>query len=288
MWSPLLPGRLGLPFAAHPHAPLPRLVDVAQLFLAVGDLTAGREVGPLDVLEEVLRLQLGIVEHRDGRRADLAQVVGRDVGRHADGNPGAAVDEQLRHLGRQHDRLLGRAVVVGAEVDRPLLDLVEQIHRQRRQARLGVAVGGRRVAVERAEVAVAVDQRDAHRERLRHAHHRFVAGESPCGWNLPSTSPTIGRRLAELGVRVEVQVGVHRVENPPLHRLEAVAHIGERARGDDADRVVQVAPLRLEHQRRVGRRRRIVATAAARARRACGRGHRRRRRPSHWAWRRPR
>ena len=53
-----LAARLGLPFAAHPHAPLPRLVDVAQLFLAVGDLTAGRKVGPLDVLEEVLRLQL--------------------------------------------------------------------------------------------------------------------------------------------------------------------------------------------------------------------------------------
>ncbi len=176
MWSPRLAARLGLPFAAHPHAPLPRLVDVAQLFLAVGDLPAGREVGPLDVLEEVLRLELGIVEHRDGRRADLAQVVGRDVGRHADGDPGAAVDEQLRHLGRQHDRLLGRAVVVGAKVDRPLLDLVEQVHRQRRQARLGVAVRGRRIAVERAEVAVPVDQRDAHRERLRQADHRLVAG----------------------------------------------------------------------------------------------------------------
>ncbi len=72
-------------------------------------------------------------------------------------------------------------------------------------------------------------------------------------------------RLAELGVGVEVQVGVHRVEDAPLHRLQAVAHVGQRARGDDADRVVQVAPLRLDRERGVGGRRRIVAAGRRRA-----------------------
>jgi hypothetical protein len=43
-----------------------------------------------------------------------------------------------------------------------------------RQARLGVAVGRRRVAVDRAEVALAVDERVAHREVLREADHRVV------------------------------------------------------------------------------------------------------------------
>ena len=73
------------------------------------------------------------------------------------------------------------------------------------------------------------------------------------------------RALAVLAVRVEVQVRVHRVEDPALDRLEAVAHVGQRARGDDADRVVQVAALRLGGQRRVGRRRRRVVSAAAAA-----------------------
>ena len=44
----------------------------------------------------------------------------------------------------------------------------------RRQARLRVAHGGGRVVVDRAEVALAVDERVAHREVLRHAHERVV------------------------------------------------------------------------------------------------------------------
>jgi hypothetical protein len=39
-----------------------------------------------------------------------------------------------------------------------------------------------------------------------------------------------GRGLAEPGVGVEVQVRVHRVQDPALDRLEPVAHVGQRAR----------------------------------------------------------
>ncbi len=42
------------------------------------------------------------------------------------------------------------------------------------EARLGVAHGRGRVALDRAEVALAVDQRVAHVEVLRHAHERGV------------------------------------------------------------------------------------------------------------------
>jgi len=35
----------------------------------------------------------------------------------------------------------------------------------------------------------------------------------------------------------------HRVEDPPLHRLQPVAHIGKCAAGDDRQRVVEVARL---------------------------------------------
>ena len=42
------------------------------------------------------------------------------------------------------------------------------------QARLGVAHRRRRIAVHRAEIALPVDQRQAHREVLRHAHQRVV------------------------------------------------------------------------------------------------------------------
>src|SRR5262245_10580359 len=41
---------------------------------------------------------------------------------------------------------------------------------------------------------------------------------------------------------------VHRVEDAPLHRLEAVAHVGQGPRIDDRDSVIQVTTLRLGAQ----------------------------------------
>ena len=71
---------------------------------------------------------------------DLAEVVRRDVGGHADRDAAAAVDEQVREPRREHRRLARAAVVGGVEVDGVLVDLAEQLHRERRQPRLGVVV----------------------------------------------------------------------------------------------------------------------------------------------------
>ncbi len=109
--------------------------------------------------------------------------------------PGRAVDEQVGQLGRQDRRLLLRAVVVLDEVDGVLVDVGQQLGGDRRHARLRVAHRGRRVAVDRAEVALAVDERVAQREVLGEADERVVQRTSPCGWYLPITSPTIAAHL---------------------------------------------------------------------------------------------
>ena len=106
---------------------------------------------------------------------DLAEVVGRDVGGHADRDPGRAVDQQVGEPCRQNGRLGHRAVVVGRPVDGVLVDVVaEQLLGQPGEADLGVPHGRRRVAVDRAEVALAVDQGVAHGEVLRHADRGVV------------------------------------------------------------------------------------------------------------------
>ncbi len=51
---------------------------------------------------------------------------------------------------------------------------VEQVLGDARQAGLGVAHGGRVIAVDVAEVALAVDQRIAHGEILGETHERVV------------------------------------------------------------------------------------------------------------------
>ena len=53
---------------------------------AAHDDALRREVGTGDVLHEIRERSLGIVEHADAGVDDLGEVVGRDIGRHADGD----------------------------------------------------------------------------------------------------------------------------------------------------------------------------------------------------------
>ena len=105
---------------------------------------------------------------------DLGQVVRRDVGRHPDRDAGRAVDEQVRQPRRQDRRLHLLAVVVRREVDGFLVDVGEHLGGDLLQPAFGVAVRRGAVAVDRAEVALAVDQRVAQREVLHHPHQRLV------------------------------------------------------------------------------------------------------------------
>jgi hypothetical protein len=96
------------------------------------------------------------------------------------------------------------------------------------------------IAVDVAEVALAVDQRIALGEVLGHAHQGVVD-------RLVAVRVIAAHHLADhlgalAGGRVRVQPHLaHGVEHAPLHGLEAVAHIGQRPVGDDAERIGQVA-----------------------------------------------
>ena len=89
--------------------------------LAADDQRAVGEVGALDPLDqgvlELLAGGVGVLERPAGAVGDLAQVVRRDVGGHADRDAGRAVDQQVGVAGGQDRRLLRAAVVVGLEVD---------------------------------------------------------------------------------------------------------------------------------------------------------------------------
>ena len=108
-----------------------------------------------------------------GGADDLDEVVRRHVRGHADRDAARAVDEQVRVGGRQHLGLGELVVVVRHEVDDVLVEALG--HRQGGGGEPGLGVARRGGAVvERAEVAVAVDERHAQRERLRHAHEGVV------------------------------------------------------------------------------------------------------------------
>src|SRR5690606_37184320 len=81
----------------------------------------------------------------------------------------SATEQHDRQARGQQQRLFLIAIVIGNELDRALVQLVEQYARKWRQPRLGIAHCRRVIAVARPEVALTIDQRVAQGKVLRHA-----------------------------------------------------------------------------------------------------------------------
>ncbi len=192
----------------------------------------------------------------------FAEIVRRDVGRHADRDAAGAVDEQIGEARGKNLRLALRRVVIGREVDRVFVDVAKEEIGDLGEARLGVAHGRRRIGIHRSEIALAVDQRDAHRPWLGHAGERVV--DRAVAVRVIFTHD-VADDAARLAIRPPGDIAgfLAGVENAAMDRLQTVADIGQRARHDHAHRVIEVAGLHLLDDRdgrdvAVARRRRNV------------------------------
>ena len=229
--------------AAAAHRAVAGRVHRLELVFRRDDLGSGREVRAFDVPAKLGDARLGLVEQADAGGRDFAQVVRRNIGGHAHGDSGRAVQQHVRYARWQPRGFLQRAVEVRRPVHRALAELFEQKSGDRREARLGIAHRGERFRiVRRAEVALAVDQRITVRERLRHQHHRLVAGAVAVRMELADDIADRARRFLRLGAGVEAEFA-HRIDDAPLHRLEAVADEGQGAVEHDVHRIVEVGAL---------------------------------------------
>ncbi len=174
----------------------------------------------------------------------------RDVGGHADGDAGAAVDQQVGELGGQNGGFLFAFVVVGLEIDRIPVDVVDQEHGGFGQAGFGVALGGGGIAVHAAEIALAVDQAQANGERLGHADHGVVDRSVAVGVVFAHDVAGDASGFA-VGLIRGVAGFLHGEEDAAMHRLQPVARIGQRAADDDGHGVGEIGGLHLllEHHR---------------------------------------
>ena len=164
------------------------------------------------------------------------RLCGGMFGRHADGDAGRTVDQQVREACRHDRRLHQRFVEVGVKVDGLLFDVAHHLHRQLRQARLGIAHRGGAVAVDGAKVALSFDEQVARREVLRQTHHGVVDGGIAVRVVFAEHVADDARGLAEGLVRRDAEL-VHGIEDAAMHGLEAVAHVGQRAADDDRHRI---------------------------------------------------
>src|SRR5215472_2432606 len=91
-----------------------------------------------------------------------------------------------------------------------------------------------------AEISLALDQRVALREILRQPHQRLVNRELAVRMELADyIADHAGAFLVSRG-RIEAEL-LHRMQYPAVHRLQPVAHIGQRARHDRRQRIGEIA-----------------------------------------------
>ncbi len=149
----------------------------------------------------------------------------RDVRRHPDSDPRRAVDEQVGNCRGQKFRFRSLTVEVFLEVHRLFVDIGKDGFSNRRHARFGVAVGRRRVAVYRTEIALTVDELVTQRPVLRHPHHRVVDRSVTVRVILFDDLADDPRRFGIFAVAEQAFL-LHRVQDAALHRLETVAYVG--------------------------------------------------------------
>ena len=135
-------------------------------------------------------------------------------------------------------------VEVQAEVNGVQVNVGQQLIGDSGQPRLGVAHGGRRVAVHAAKVTLPVNQWVAHGKELSHAYqgviHRRVAVRVVLAQHLADDTGALAVGL--VGPHTHL---VHCVEDAPLHRLQPVSHIGQGPGDDNAHGVAEVGGAHL-------------------------------------------
>ena len=231
-----------------------RLVDATP----ADDAAAGRKVWtryqPDQLLQFLLARQLlwstPVDVHQSGLDVPdhpidhLAEVVRRDVGRHADGDARRAIDEKVWIRRRQHRRLRRRFVEIRLVVDRLVVEVVHQPLGDRFEPGFRVAIRRRGIAVDRAEVALAVDQGGAHVEVLRQADQRVVGGRVAVRVVVADDLANDLCALAIRAVRRQPHLP-HRVQDAAVRGLQPVANVRQRPSDDDAHRVIKVRTLHL-------------------------------------------
>ena len=145
--------------SSNPDRPLARGVDLPDFLLGIENHSTGRKVGAEDVFDELFERSLAVVEQNHERRADFLEIVRRDIRGHADGDPRNAVDQQVGKLRGEDGRFVAGRGEVRTKLDGPFANLAEKFTGDRRETALGVPKRSGRVAVDRAEVSVTLDQR---------------------------------------------------------------------------------------------------------------------------------
>ena len=236
------------PAGANLEAAKAGLDDLLHLLATVDNLAAGREVGHGHVLEQVA---VGILQVVHGGSTDLVEVEAADVGCHGDADALIGRDKDVGKRGGQQARLLHGAVVAVDEVDRILVDVLEDFGADGGELSLGITRGGVAQVARIVLAKVALRLHKGGKQRLvagGQTHHRLVDRGVAVRVELHGLAHNVGALLA---LALEQAHLVHGVEQLTVRGLKAV-NLGERTRDVDAHGVGHVVDLERLRDRLVG------------------------------------
>ena len=228
---------------ADDDAATPFEIGLARARAAQHEATGGK-IGAGDILDQLLGGQVRVLDQGEAGLDHFAQIMGRDIGRHADRNAAGAVDQHVGKTRRKDRRLLILAVIIVLKINGFLIDVGQHKSGGFIHPHFGIAHGGGVIAVHRAEIALAVQQRQRHREILRHPHQRVIDRAVAMGVVFPHHIAHRAGRFA-IGFVVRVPGLVHGIENAAMHRFQPVAQVGDRTGDDHAHRIVEIARFHL-------------------------------------------
>ena len=231
--------------------PPPFFVDHAQIFSIGDDSAPQRKIGALNVLEQILRFGIGIFDQMDAGSDDFAEVVRRNIRRHAHRDSGSTVEQQVGEPGRQNNRFHLAAIIVRAHFNRLELQLFNQMLGNLRDLGFGITRRRGRQPHDRTEVSLTMDQRVPQGEILRHPNQGVVNGHFAVRMIIAHRRTADFGAFERLAIGGEMQVLVHRVDDSPLNRLQAVTNVGQRPRRDNRHGVIQITTPRLLTERDV-------------------------------------
>ena len=236
--------RLDCSHATHGHRTTAAQIRFPDAFTAK-DLPSGGEVRAGDQSDQFLFSDVRVGNQGQQSIDQFIEVVGRNIGRHPHSDPGGAVEQKLWNPCRQNGWLLLRAIKIVCEINRLRLDILQQaVRRERLQTRFGVPHSGRRIVVHRTEIAVPINQRHRHREVLGHTDQGVVNRCISVGMIFAENFAHHAGALSIRTIAGQSQL-VHGIENSPMHRLEAVAGIGEGPTHDHTHRILQIGARHL-------------------------------------------
>ena len=150
----------------------------------------------------------------------------RDARRHAHRDAGGPIREKVREARGKNNRFFVILIIGWFEIDGILTETIQQKLRGLRHSAFRITHRGGAIAIDIAEITLAIDQRIANREVLGEAHHGIVDRSVAMRVIVTHHFTHDFSTLAIAAVWVQLQLA-HAVQNSSLNRLQAIAHIGQ-------------------------------------------------------------